>query len=112
MVMKFEHMIAIGAFLMAVGLVLTAPQPFVHRGERKLFSFGCSSVIVKWALQMVSIVFTSAGCSMLFIPGLPLMQKAVRHLGNEAVEKVASLFIAGLTIGEALGPLFGGWLVG
>lgn len=48
----------------------------------------------------------------MFVPSLPLMQSEVRQHGTQAVEQVAELFVTMMTLGEMLGPIFGGWLVG
>jgi len=48
----------------------------------------------------------------MFVPSLPLMQSEVCGFGDHAVEQVAELFVTMMTLGEMIGPIFGGWLVG
>merc|ERR1711988_883988 len=47
----------------------------------------------------------------MFPSALPLMQSEVREHGSTAVEQVAELFVTMMTLGELVGPVFGGWLV-
>merc|ERR1719291_289912 len=63
-----------------------------------------------WTVQVLSFVVTSSGLAATFIPTLPLLQREVRHLGDQAVEQVAQLFIAAMSLGEAVGPIAGGAL--
>lgn len=64
-----------------------------------------------WGIQIASLAFSAFGQALTLMPTLPLMQAEVRNLGTRAGEQVATMFIALMTLGEAVGPLVGGALV-
>lgn len=111
-VVRFETLIACGCANICIGLLLVSPQPVVNGTLETLASFGLSERLLDWSLQILSLIISSAGNAMLFIPSLPIMQRGVKHLGIDMVEKVASVFITFMTLGEAVGPIAGGWMVG
>merc|ERR1719384_210955 len=86
-----------------------APQPFVISMEVAITGAEPSHAAL-WAMQVLSFIVTSGGGACLFVPSLPLMQAEVRKHGQIAIEQVAELFVIMMTLGEMLGPIFGGWL--
>jgi hypothetical protein len=102
--LSYERMLAFGGFQCVAGLVLMNPLSFVD-------NFIGENSIAQWFVQMTGILIMSGGLAGLFIPSLPLMQSEVRHLGCQASEQVAQLFIAAMSFGEAAGPILGGALV-
>eukprot|EP00927_Polykrikos_kofoidii_P027065 TRINITY_DN23954_c0_g1_i1.p1 TRINITY_DN23954_c0_g1~~TRINITY_DN23954_c0_g1_i1.p1 ORF type:complete len:597 (-),score=78.07 TRINITY_DN23954_c0_g1_i1:108-1646(-) len=109
---SFERLILCGSLLTMLSQLLIAPQPFIIQVEGQLFANNSVSRGSLISTEIVAFIINMIGHSMIFVPGLPLMQAEVRRHGNSAVEQVAELFVALLTLGEMLGPLVGGWLVG
>mmetsp|Transcript_19431 Transcript_19431/g.61116 ORF Transcript_19431/g.61116 Transcript_19431/m.61116 type:complete len:559 (-) Transcript_19431:70-1746(-) len=107
---SFERLLSCGYFLAIWGQIIMGPQPFIASLEagRGLAPSGFSV----WATEIGSMVTVSVGAALMFVPSLPLMQSEVRHHGEHAVEQVAELFVTMMTLGEMLGPIFGGWVVG
>lgn len=110
--LSFEALIAGGAFCGIAGLVLAGPQLFLT--NLLGLSQGSQHLTTAWAVQIASLLVSSAGCAMLLVPSLPLMQSEARRLTrrDDAVEQVTELFMAMLCVGEASGPVLGGWAVG
>eukprot|EP00930_Biecheleria_cincta_P059572 TRINITY_DN45276_c0_g1_i1.p1 TRINITY_DN45276_c0_g1~~TRINITY_DN45276_c0_g1_i1.p1 ORF type:complete len:264 (+),score=42.13 TRINITY_DN45276_c0_g1_i1:3-794(+) len=91
---------------------MIAPLPWVAEVGRNSLQLAVSPVSCSWIMQIVSLVVLSAGNALLFVPGLPLMQAEVRHLGTTAAEQVSLAFMIAMSAGEAAGPILGGVLVG
>eukprot|EP00928_Gymnodinium_smaydae_P089974 TRINITY_DN7383_c0_g1_i1.p1 TRINITY_DN7383_c0_g1~~TRINITY_DN7383_c0_g1_i1.p1 ORF type:complete len:564 (+),score=100.36 TRINITY_DN7383_c0_g1_i1:114-1694(+) len=108
--MCFERMITIGSAVCALGFFLLAPQPVVPDASAWLAS-GHEEVALTWVLEIFSTCIISVGTAMLFLPSLPLMQAEARQFSEAAVEQTASLWMGGMSVGEAAGPILGGWLV-
>merc|ERR1719223_992555 len=108
---SFERLIACGALCGIIGQLIMGPQPFVTSFETWLCG-GTTPMWVLWSTEIASFVFAQMGGAMMFVPSLPLMQSEVKKHGDEAVEQVAELFVTMMTLGEMVGPIFGGWLVG
>eukprot|EP00439_Symbiodinium_sp_Y106_P051521 s4736_g6.t2 len=105
--LSLEALQSAGFGLVTLGLILVAPQHFVVDTESLLPSGDLANA---WACQILALVLTSTGNAMLFVPGLPLLQAEVRHLGPAASERVSSLLMAAMSGGEFLGPIAGGGL--
>ncbi|CAJ1444299.1 unnamed protein product [Effrenium voratum] len=106
---SLELMLCVGFVLATLGLMLAAPQSWVTDAEE--YALGTRPRALAWGDQLASLIMTSAGNALLFVPGLPLMQNEVRHLGAGAAEKVSSLLMAAMSGGEFFGPIVGGVLV-
>jgi len=102
--LSYEHILAAGAISCFVGAALLSPVWPVQ-------GLIGDSMVRKWAVQITAILIGSGGLAALFIPSLPLMHSEVRHLGSQAGERVAQVFIAAMSLGEAVGPIMGGTLV-
>lgn len=109
-----EALIGAGSLAGLLGLLFIAPQAFV--GEALGFGTGTQAPTDPgpWALQIVALVVSSAGCALLLVPSLPLMQQEASQLSKNpaAVEQVTGLFMTMLSLGEASGPVIGGWAAG
>jgi hypothetical protein len=107
---SFERLIAVGACCSICGQILMGPQPFVTA----LQSAGAAmpSRLALWSTEIASFVLAQMGGALMFVPSLPLMQNEVKKHGDHVVEQVAELFVTMMTLGEMIGPIFGGWLVG
>ncbi|CAJ1368349.1 unnamed protein product [Effrenium voratum] len=104
---SLELMLCVGFVLATLGLtMLAAPQSWVTDAEE--YALGTRPrALDAWGDQLASLIMTSAGNALLFVPGLPLMQNEVRHLGAGAAEKVSSLLMAAMSGGEFFGPIVG-----
>eukprot|EP00927_Polykrikos_kofoidii_P055774 TRINITY_DN4998_c0_g1_i2.p1 TRINITY_DN4998_c0_g1~~TRINITY_DN4998_c0_g1_i2.p1 ORF type:complete len:559 (+),score=77.04 TRINITY_DN4998_c0_g1_i2:66-1742(+) len=109
---SYERLMLVGALVLTLSQLLIAPQPFFMSAAEQIFPEAIHSWGGLVSVQIFSFVLGSIGNALIFVPGLPLMQSEARCHGNQAIEKVAELFVALLTLGEMAGPLFGGWLVG
>eukprot|EP00929_Paragymnodinium_shiwhaense_P035160 TRINITY_DN19023_c0_g1_i1.p1 TRINITY_DN19023_c0_g1~~TRINITY_DN19023_c0_g1_i1.p1 ORF type:complete len:520 (+),score=59.17 TRINITY_DN19023_c0_g1_i1:171-1730(+) len=102
---SYECLIGVGSLLAMAGQLILAPQPFVvdWLGE---------DATTMWSVQIAAFVLSQLSGALMFVPSLPLMQSEVRIHGIMAVEQVAELFVTMMTLGELVGPVFGGWIVG
>mmetsp|Transcript_46516 Transcript_46516/g.110567 ORF Transcript_46516/g.110567 Transcript_46516/m.110567 type:complete len:489 (+) Transcript_46516:54-1520(+) len=101
---SFEVLILCGATCCTTACILIPlnPDDFSIRGQAHV------GILL---YEAMSLMIGSAGPALLFIPSLPIMQHGVRHLGTAAIEQTTTLFMAMMSIGEAIGPILGGWLV-
>ncbi|CAJ1384592.1 unnamed protein product [Effrenium voratum] len=101
---SFEVLILCGATCCTTACILIPlnPDDFSIRGQAHVGLL---------LYEAMSLMIGSAGPALLFIPSLPIMQHGVRHLGTAAIEQTTTLFMAMMSIGEAIGPILGGWLV-
>lgn len=109
-IISFERLLVVGSVTCLMGLILQAPQQIVEEWEMALYPHVPDWV--RWTIQMSAIVLSSIGTAGLFIPSLPLMQCEAKHLGDQAVEQISSIFLSTMTVAEGLGPIVGGWLTG
>mmetsp|Transcript_15458 Transcript_15458/g.54159 ORF Transcript_15458/g.54159 Transcript_15458/m.54159 type:complete len:569 (-) Transcript_15458:17-1723(-) len=110
-IISYERMTTLGAFNALVGLYLMGPISPISSALAFLGDGQVAPLSVRWAVQIMSMVIMPSGLAALFIPSLPLLQSEVRHLGSHATEQVVQLFIAAMSLGEAIGPILGGLLV-
>ncbi|CAK0845701.1 unnamed protein product [Prorocentrum cordatum] len=103
---SLEAMLAIGAGCCLGGMLLMGPIGPVQS------MLASRDGWQPWTLQVLSFVVTSSGLAATFIPTLPLLQREVRHLGDQAVEQVAQTVLtpSAVSLGEAAGPILGGAL--
>jgi predicted MFS family arabinose efflux permease len=109
--MSYEQMIALGAFNTILGLALLSPITAIDEMIQEIVPDASALRLVTWVVQVVALVILPSGLAALFIPALPVLQRDVRHLGDQAVEQVSQLFIVALSLGEATGPILGGTMV-
>jgi predicted MFS family arabinose efflux permease len=107
---SYECLIICGSMLALVRINLLAPQQFIIDAQTMLTGSGPSYESM-WVVQLLSFAICSSGNACLFVPSLPLMQSEVHEFGPIAVEQVAEVFVMMMTLGEMVGPLFGGMLV-
>jgi len=105
--LSFERMLTLGSSACICGLALVSPWGFVNLAMLDVAS-AQQLFLLRWCVQIWSLIVMPLGLSAIFIPALPLMHSEVRHLGNEAVEQVARYFIVAMSLGEAIGPIIGG----
>eukprot|EP00403_Amphidinium_massartii_P006771 CAMPEP_0178383490 /NCGR_PEP_ID=MMETSP0689_2-20121128/7028_1 /TAXON_ID=160604 /ORGANISM="Amphidinium massartii, Strain CS-259" /LENGTH=466 /DNA_ID=CAMNT_0020003711 /DNA_START=280 /DNA_END=1677 /DNA_ORIENTATION=+ len=105
---SYEMLSLAGAICCSLGFILIPPQPLVATAFQKIFGASYAGLC---GLQSVALLIGASGPASLFVPSLPLMQHEVQHLGRAAVEQTTALFMSMMSIGEALGPIVGGWMV-
>ncbi|CAL1149273.1 unnamed protein product [Cladocopium goreaui] len=105
-----EPFLCFGFAFTILGMMTLRPLQWVVDVETAVFHQPPSRV-VEWSCQIFSLVIASIGNAFMFIPGLPLMQSHVRHLGAAAAEQVSLLLMMAMFGGEFMGPIAGGALV-
>lgn len=76
-----EPFLCFGFAFTILGMMTLRPLQWVVDVETAVFHQPPSRV-VEWSCQIFSLVIASIGNAFMFIPGLPLMQSHVRHLGS------------------------------
>lgn len=109
-VVSFDSIIIAGSFFCVLGFFLIAPASFLTE-ILALSNIDLEETTPKWIVLIIAVIVFSMGSAMIFVPSLPLMQSEVQSHGQKAVEQISSLFMASMSIGEASGPILGGWLV-
>lgn len=108
--LSLEMMLIVGSICVVMGMMMIAPLPWVAEAGRDTLQSALSPASCSWIMQILSLVLLSAGNALLFVPGLPLMQAEVRHLGTTAAEQVSLAFMIAMSAGEGAGPMLGGVL--
>lgn len=109
---SFERLLTCGATLGFIAQIAMAPQPFVADSIASLESREVPDRGSLWGLVIFSLIIAQLGGALMFVPSLPLMQSEVTKHGELAIEKAAEGLVTMMTLGEMLGPVWGGWIVG
>lgn len=101
-----KPVMVIGTSLLCLAYILLGPSPIFTGGEIDI------APRARWGLLITSLCLIGLGAALAFIPCLPDMERNVKGLGPQSTEMIASLYNGVYCVGEAMGPLVGGVLMG